>query len=150
MSDYEHTQPGTLLRIVLGLFVLALGVTAIIFLSGVSREAGIIFLLVATLLAFVLLVFHSLTVQVNRNEISLRFGIGIVKKSFSSAEIKTVEQVRNRWFYGWGIKLTPEGWLYSVSGLDAVQIVMQDGRKTRIGTDEPEKLLAAIESVIRE
>jgi hypothetical protein len=135
---------------VLGLFVLALGVTAIIFLSGVSREAGIIFLLVATLLAFVLLVFHSLTVQVNRNEISLRFGIGIVKKSFSSAEIKTVEQVRNRWFYGWGIKLTPEGWLYSVSGLDAVQIVMQDGRKTRIGTDEPEKLLAAIESVIRE
>ncbi|MEO1971644.1 MAG: hypothetical protein ABGX07_08815 [Pirellulaceae bacterium] len=52
MSDYEHTQPGTLLRIVLGLFVLALGVTAIIFLSGVSREAGIIFLLVATLLAF--------------------------------------------------------------------------------------------------
>jgi hypothetical protein len=150
MSDYEHTQPGTLLRIVLGLFVLALGVTAIIFLSGVSREAGIIFLLVATLLAFVLLVFHSLMVQVNRNEISLRFGIGIVKKSFSSAEIKTVEQVRNRWFYGWGIKLTPEGWLYSVSGLDAVQIVMQDGRKTRIGTDEPEKLLAAIESVIRE
>ncbi|HIM30784.1 MAG TPA: hypothetical protein EYG57_14715 [Planctomycetes bacterium] len=150
MSDYEHTQPGTLLRIVLGLFVLALGVTAIIFLSGVSREAGIIFLLVAALLAFVLLVFHSLTVQVNRNEISLRFGIGIVKKSFSSAEIKTVEQVRNRWFYGWGIKLTPEGWLYSVSGLDAVQIVMQDGRKTRIGTDEPEKLLAAIESVIRE
>ncbi|MEO2014025.1 MAG: hypothetical protein ABGZ53_06600 [Fuerstiella sp.] len=88
--------------------------------------------------------------QVNRNEISLRFGIGIVKKSFSSAEIKTVEQVRNRWFYGWGIKLTPEGWLYSVSGLDAVQIVMQDGRKTRIGTDEPEKLLAAIESVICE
>ncbi|HIF31422.1 MAG TPA: hypothetical protein EYQ75_07080 [Planctomycetaceae bacterium] len=150
MSDYEHTQPGTLLRIVLGLFVLALGVTAIIFLSGVSREAGIIFLLVAALLAFVLLVFHSLTVQVNRNEISLRFGIGIVKKSFSSAEIKTVEQVRNRWFYGWGIKLTPEGWLYSVSGLDAVQIVMQDGRKTRIGTDEPEKLLAAIESVICE
>ncbi|MEO2010404.1 MAG: hypothetical protein ABGX22_17135 [Pirellulaceae bacterium] len=150
MSDYEHTQPGTLLRIVLGLFVLALGVTAIIFLSGVSREAGIIFLLVAALLAFVLLVFHSLTVQVNRNEISLWFGIGIVKKRFSSAEIKTVEQVRNRWFYGWGIKLTPEGWLYSVSGLDAVQIVMQDGRKTRIGTDEPEKLLAAIESVIRE
>lgn len=150
MSDYEHTQPGTLLRILLGLFVLTLGVTAIFFLSGVSREAGIIFLLVAALLAFVLLVFHSLTVQVNRNEISLWFGIGIVKKSFLSAEIKTVEQVRNRWFYGWGIKLTPEGWLYSVSGLDAVQIVMQDGRKTRIGTDEPEKLLAAIESVIRE
>ena len=150
MSNYEHTQPGTLLRILLGLFVFALGVTAIIFLSGVSREAGIIFLLVAALLAFVLLVFHSLTVRVNRNEISLRFGIGIVKKSFLSAEIKTVEQVRNRWFYGWGIKLTPEGWLYSISGLDAVQIVMEDGRKTRIGTDEPEKLLAAIESVIRE
>jgi len=99
-------------------------------------------------MAFVLLLFHSLTIQVNRNEALSRFGIGMIKKSFPSAEIKTAERVCNRWYYGWGIKLTPEAWLYGVSRFEAVKIVMTNGRKSRLGTDEPDDLLAAIELVI--
>ena len=54
---------------------------------------------------------------------------------------------KNRWYNGWGIRLIPRGWIFNVSGFDAVEIQMKNGRRYRIGTDEPEALLAAIQSV---
>jgi len=93
------------------------------------------------------LLFHSLTVQVSRDEILLTFGIGLIRKRFVVADIQSCAAVRNRWYYGWGVKLTPHGWLYNVSGFDAVEIELRNGRKYRIGTDEPAELLAAIQSV---
>ena len=37
-------------------------------------------------------------------------------------------------------------WVYGVSGLDAVELQMKEGRRFRIGTDEPDRLLGAIET----
>jgi hypothetical protein len=49
-----------------------------------------------------------------------------------------------------GIHLTPCGWLYNVSGFDAVAITLRDGRKFALGTDDPHGLVAAIrDSIIR-
>ena len=58
------------------------------------------------------------------------------------------EPVRIRWWYGWGIHLTPFGWLYNVSGLDAVAITLRAGRKFALGTDDPHGLLAALRAAI--
>ncbi|MDY7014940.1 MAG: hypothetical protein SVX43_15355 [Cyanobacteriota bacterium] len=52
--------------------------------------------------------------------------------------------VKNPWYYGWGIRLTPRGWLFNVSGLDAVEISLNSGRHFRIGTDRPRELERAI------
>ena len=93
--------------------------------------------------------FASLTVNVSPQSISLRFGPGLFRKRFAVAEVTDARVVRNRWYYGWGIKLTPHGWLYNVSGLDAVEIQLRGGRKYRIGTDEPMALAAAITSVLK-
>ena len=60
------------------------------------------------------------------------------------AEIAVCELIRIRWWYGWGIRLTPYGWLYNVSGLDAVAITLDNGRKFALGTDDPHGLVAAI------
>ncbi len=38
----------------------------------------------------------------------------------------------------------PWGWMFNVSGLDAVDIELKDGGRFRIGTDEPEELVRAI------
>jgi hypothetical protein len=54
--------------------------------------------------------------------------------------------VRNPWYYGWGIRITPDGLLYNVSGTRAVEITLTDGSKLRLGTDEPEALCQAIRS----
>lgn len=49
-----------------------------------------------------------------------------------------------RLFAGWGIRITPHGMLYNVSGSEAVEIRMKNVRRFRLGTDEPEVLRGAI------
>jgi hypothetical protein len=38
--------------------------------------------------------------------------------------------------------------LYSVSGLSAVEVTRNDGSRFRLGTDEPEKLTAALRQAL--
>jgi len=47
-------------------------------------------------------------------------------------------------YYGWGIHFTPNGWLCNVSGSSAVEIIMKNGKKYRIGTNVPSELEQAI------
>jgi hypothetical protein len=72
------------------------------------------------------------------------FGPGIIRKKVRLAEIVRCDPIRIRWWYGWGIHLTPYGWLYNVSGFNAVAITLRDGRKIAFGTDDPHGLVDAI------
>ena len=56
--------------------------------------------------------------------------------------------VRNKWIYGWGIRRLPGGWMYNVWGLDAIELDLVSGKRFRIGTDDPDGLLAAITAVV--
>jgi plasmid stabilization system protein ParE len=47
--------------------------------------------------------------------------------------------------YGWGIRLTPSGWMFNVSGLDAVELTLRSGKRFRIGTDDPRDVIQALE-----
>jgi len=147
MAQYEHTQPGTLMRLVFGSGVMisggAAGWTATHDPAGAIVPAVITVVLLACLF-----VFHDLTVQVSKEHIALRFGVGLIRKRFVMTGIQKAVPVRNHWYYGWGIKYTPHGWLYNVSGFDAVEIQLSNGRKYRIGTDEPDKLCLAIDKGI--
>ena len=104
--------------------------------------------LITTLVDVVLLtcavVFSKLTIEISEATLRTCFGMGLVCKIVPPAEIATCEPIRIRWWYGWGIHLTPYGWLYNVSGLDAVAIVLRDGRKFSLGTDDPGDLTLAI------
>lgn len=105
---------------------------------------------VMVLVLFILASFSALTVSVNEQRITIRFGWGIFRKKFATGEITSVAQVKNHWYYGWGIRLWfwPKMWIYNVSGFDAVEIRMKNGKIYRIGTDEPEKLETAIKRAI--
>ena len=149
MSQYEHTQPGTLMRIIFGFFSLSFGSVALgMLLAGGLAEAAIGFGFTTFVLLICLAFFHSLTVWVSPDEIKIAFGIGLIQKRIPTKNIQSATSVRNRWYNGWGIKLIRHGWLYNVSGFDAVELVLEGDRRCRIGTDEPGKLLAAIESAI--
>lgn len=89
--------------------------------------------------------FRSLTVEVDDDEIRLQFGDGPIRKAFSLHEVSSAQSVRTTPLQGWGIHWTGQGWLYNIYGLDAVEIQFRDGRRTLIGTDEPDKLAAAID-----
>ena len=79
-----------------------------------------------------------------KNILRFKFGPGVFYKEFLLTDIEDCEVVRNPWYYGWGIRLTPHGWLYNVSGFSAVQIRLKNGEKFRLGTDTPQELCQAI------
>jgi hypothetical protein len=147
MCDYEHTQPGTLIRILFGTILLTMAaVTMAQLAAGAPAEETIGLGAAVIILAIVLALFHSLTVRVSCNEIALSFGIGLIRNRFIRSEVQVATAVRNRWYNGWGIRKIWGGWLFNVSGFDAVEIQLRNGRRYRIGTDQPQALLAAIQS----
>jgi len=137
---YDHTQRGTLI-------IGAVGAAAVFLLaSALWFGLNWIPLIVLGILLFVLAIMSTLTVRVDKENLRIRFGpVGLVRKSWPVSEITLVKTVTNSWYYGWGIRVTPYGPLYNVSGYEAVEVQLFSGKAFRIGTDEPEALKTAIE-----
>ncbi len=108
--------------------------------------AGMVF--AAFFMVVILLLFHSLTVYEDHDSIRIKFGTGILNKKILFADITSCKTVRNPWYYGWGIRKIPGGMMWNVSGLDAVELTLKNGRKFRIGTNEPDALAAIINARI--
>jgi hypothetical protein len=70
---------------------------------------------------------------------------GLARRRFALHAIESASAVKVPWLAGWGIRVTPQGWLYNAWGRDAVRLQFAGGRRFTIGTDEPQALLAAIE-----
>lgn len=139
MSGYSHTQPFTVMRWMLPLLAfVGVGVGIGTGEWSVAVSVGIF----AALLAWL---FHALTVEVDGKEVRLRFGGGLIHRRIPREDIVGVEIVQNKWWYGFGIRLTPHGWLWNVSGLDAVELTFKSGKRFRIGTDEPQRLAEALD-----
>jgi hypothetical protein len=117
-----------------------------------SYYSGTNFLIttIMVLISFTLASFTTLTTSIDKNCLQIKFGYGIFKKKFLLSEIVSVKQVKNHWYYGWGIRLWlwPKMWIYNVSGFDAVEIIMKNGRIYRIGTDVPGDFETAIRQAI--
>ena len=152
MHHYENTQPGTFIRVMTGSWVFFFGVLAVVMLVLGQKEAaiglGVVTVMAAVILGIVYALFHSLTVRVSRSDIALSFGVGLIRKQFPIGDISSASIVQNRWYNGFGIRKIRGGWLYNVSGFDAIEIQLKNERKYRIGTDQPKKLLAAVESAL--
>lgn len=137
--EYAHTQPGYLTAGATGAGMLVAGR---LMLRG--GPAALVALPVAGLLGGAAVLFSSLTIEIRDGELRSYFGPGLPAKNVGINEIESVEIVENPWYYGWGIRFTPSGWLYNVSGRDAVEVALKSGRRFRLGTDEPQALHDAI------
>jgi hypothetical protein len=147
--SYSHTQRGVAAIVVVAIAITLVAVMAVPMLSGArvgSTRVWIPASLVLLLSAVIMLVFGSLHVRVDGREIEWRFGFGFPKFRVSLDEVVSARVVKNSLFHGYGIRIIPKGMLYNVSGSHAVEVVKRDHRVIRIGTDEPEALLAAIET----
>lgn len=102
---------------------------------------------IAGAVIIVLVLFFSfLTVEIDEEEVRCSFWPGWVRKRFALSEIAGAAKVQNPWYYGYGIRRTPHGWMYNVSGPHAVELSFKSGKRFRIGTNEPDQLLSAIRS----
>ena len=144
MTEYRHTQIGRVIiwALLVGSVCFAIGA---IFESSLHRET----LLVASIVLLITLaLFYELTITIDNETLCARFGVGIIRKKVPIGEIAGCEPIRIRWWYGWGIHLTRYGWLYNVSGWDAVAITLRNGRKFLLGTDDPHGLAETIRRLI--
>jgi len=100
---------------------------------------------------FILTSFATLQVRIDKTYLRIKFGYGIFKNKFSLHDIISAKTVKNHRRYGWGIRgwFWPKLRIYNVSGFDAVEIKLKNGKRYRIGTDEPKKLEQAILHAIK-
>jgi hypothetical protein len=139
VTHYEHTQIAHV--IIWPLLAIILIASCGLIGSPLHREPPVI---VSIILLVCLVLFYRLRITIGGETLCASFGIGVIRKKVRLAEIVGSEPIRIRWWYGWGIHLTPWGWLYNVSGLDAVAITLRDGRNFALGTDDPHGLSEAI------
>lgn len=141
---YNHTQIGYLIVVMLSI-VLLMFLSILIQLRSELEAVGFFVLLMVVIVAIVSS-FVSLNVSIDSEYIRLKFGYGLIRKKFKLSEIASAKTVRNKWYYGWGVRvwLFPKMIIFNVSGFDAVELQMKNGSIFRIGTDEPEKLKNAI------
>jgi hypothetical protein len=155
---YEHTQKGNrwFPVIILAPFLVVFMVFKLTGYKPDSMAAGdhfgglalaILFIVPVTIWAGLFL--SHLTVRIDSEFVHIRFGFGMWRQKFPLQKIQSAAPVRNIWFMGWGIRWVGNGWLYNIAGLEAVEITFKNGKKARIGTDEPGKLAAAIESALK-
>jgi len=136
-TTYRHTQVSRTTLVVVGLAL-------VVALLWAGRTAEPVASSGALLVGVVLVLFSTLTVIVRDQAVVVFFGPGLIRRSIPLGRVREVREVTNRWYYGWGIRLTPYGWLWNVHGLGGVEIQFDDGHRFRIGSDEPDKLAAAI------
>lgn len=139
MPEYRHTQVGWQ---VYGVLV---PLSLFLMFTLVTREPAI-FSLLLLILGVVFALFGWLTVDITGHRVRIRFGVGLIRRTISLDTIRGFVPVTNRWWYGWGVRFTPHGILYNVSGFQAVELLLHDGRRLRVGTDEPEALVRALQS----
>jgi hypothetical protein len=139
---YRHTQIGSVITAGIGLGVVAIFVS--IWISGSFHlvEGAILIIL-----SIALGLFHSLTVEIRNSELYCHFGPGIVRKTIMLSDIDDAKAVQIPWYSGCGIRWIPGQYLlWRVSGFQAVELVLKNGGRFRIGTDEPDMLVQAIQT----
>jgi hypothetical protein len=139
MIRYEHTQRGTV--VVVSLLV---GAALCLFLQALMPAPRFVLLVAAGVLLLGTFLFSSLTIQITDRALRWHFGPGLIHKQVLLPEIQEAEATRINFMYGWGIHLTPRGWLYNVSGFQAVAVRLRSGKQFLLGTDEPDQLQTAL------
>ncbi len=142
--EYRHRQVGwTLLS-----FLVAGMLAALLLPRAAGRlppdPAGRIVLWVIPLALAVAGAFATLTVRVDRERLSLRFGLGLWRRGVPLADVESARPFRIPWYWGYGIRLAPRGWLYRVGGGSGVDLLLRGGRHVYVGTDDPDGLLGSL------
>ncbi|MEN0067282.1 MAG: hypothetical protein AAGA48_34440 [Myxococcota bacterium] len=137
---YARRQWGTILYVIVGLLMTPLVIFQV--LEGNWAVASVILATVG----LTLLLFGSLLVTVDAEQVRLSFGVGVIQRRIPLSQVLDSKPVQNRMWWGYGIRLTPHGWMWNIAGLQAVELTLASGRHFRIGTGEPEALNNAIAS----
>ena len=136
---YKHTQIAW--PIIIPADLGALVCLYLVFAKDMMPAAiGFFILVLATYL------FYAMTVVGTGETIQVKFGIGLIRRTFIIKDIETVEPFRTSFWHGWGIHYSPDGMVFNISCYDAIRLTMTGGKRYIIGTDDRDRLMRYIEA----
>ncbi|GLX85475.1 hypothetical protein tloyanaT_17270 [Thalassotalea loyana] len=136
MTHYQHKQKGLALLTIMAIA----GIVLII----ATHEIVSVMNATLALLIIVSVLFSSLTIYITDDKIGWHFGLKFWHKTLPLSDVKSARLVTTKWYYGLGIRLVPNGWLYIVSGNQAVELTTKTNKHIMIGTDDGERLIAQL------
>ena len=142
MTKYKHTQFGVLNTLVFG-FVGVL--IALVLRSKLADGQWLAAVILISIYLLGIALFYAFTVDISPRYLKFWFGVGWIRKSYILEEIQSSQAVVSPWYYFWGIKSIPGGWLYAIAPGRAVEIVLRNGKKLRLGTNQPKELKEALD-----
>lgn len=148
MQTRKYTQIGTMsILIMVPLFFLFTGMAI---RSGLANKPDFLILaFVSFLMLLCCLTFYKITITVSSTQVSFKMGIGLFGKTYQMSDIRQCRPVSNSFIAGIGIKMLPNGWLYNVSGIKAIELQFKSKYSiVRIGTNKPEEISEYIQSIV--
>jgi hypothetical protein len=145
-TTYRHTQRGILVPAAMGAGGLVFLVLILLRLHAWPASAVPVALMSVAFVCFVGLgwYFSSMTIEVTDDELRWHFGPG-GNFRIARADIASTELVRHPWWGGYGIRMRGMSrWIYIISGRDLVEVHLRQDGWRRLGTDDPQGLLAAL------
>jgi hypothetical protein len=139
---YRHTQISPFTAV-------AMGSALLVALWWSIRVPGALPIITAVLVTAVIVLFSSLTIAIQDGAIEVFFGPSVIRRRIPLEQIADAQVVATPWYYGWGVRWTPTGWLWNVAGVRGVEIQLRDGRRFRVGSDQPEEVAATLRHALR-
>ena len=144
---YRHTQTAPIAWLLYPLVV------AQLVLAWYLREHTVIVAILLPTAALVLVLawsFKQLTIQDEGDYLGIGYGpLPIFYKRFAYDTIEHAKRSRTKIIDGWGIHWVPgRGMTYNLWGFDCIRLTI-NGKTVRLGTDDPEGLLEAVEAKLQ-
>ena len=149
MVYFRETQSfakNPVIWIVLVITALVVGYALHASAPGAARPFGMAIGIQAAIMLWLLSM--RLETEVRPEGVRLRFRALWFPKTFEWNRIESAAAVSYHPiadYGGWGIRLGFAGWAWNVSGSRGVRLQLRDGRPFLIGSQEPERLAAAIQ-----
>lgn len=143
--EYKHTEIGWFF---IGIMFLSVLILTAGYLTVDNFELTI-FLVLVLVMSLITLLFYKLTVQINNDGILLTYGIGIIRIHIHILHLDSTVVTRTRWYYGLGIRFSPQGMIYNIQSLKALKIRHTKNGNSKtffIGSPEPEAIKKATET----
>lgn len=148
MTRFKEVQLGWVVLVAVGLVLLLITILFSLQL-GTRPITTPSYLLVCGTLGLSLAFAYRMQIEVTDEEVIITFGIGMIRRRIPITKIISITEVTNPWYYGWGMRIIPNGWLYNVSGPQAVELQLDTGRVVRIGTRRQAELAGVLRRIIR-
>jgi len=104
-------------------------------------------IIIAVFFIGIILLMYQLKITIDDRKISIRVGVGLIKKSIllKDIDIDSMKKVSIPWYYGIGIRRTQYGMLYNVKPGDALLIHSKNKQRSiLVGTKDANKLMNII------